>query len=134
MKQLFLEEQAHHYYMIRVSGEYDKGGNNEGQKKKDYWPINLLTRWLDLIDDAQAVVKEKYEVGNPTLYQQLKRHIDMEWVSPAYFLLNFYDETNADPALIKGAKEYFKNDIAKLAPYQVANHGGTLSAWVDSLS
>ncbi|MBQ8659198.1 MAG: DUF4838 domain-containing protein [Clostridia bacterium] len=134
MKQLFLEEQAHHYYMIRESGAYGKGNNQENPMNKDYWPINLLTRWLGLIEEAKSVVKEKYEVGNPALYKTLKKHIDMEWVSPAYFLLCYYDETNADPTLINAAKAYFKNDIAQLAPYQIGNHNGTLSNWLSNLS
>ena len=134
MKQLFEEEQAHHYYMLHESGTYAKGSNQENPHKKDYWPINLLTRWLDLIESAKNVVKEKYEVGNPALYEMLKKHIDMEWVSPAYFLLCYYDESNADPTLIQNTKAYFRNEIAKLAPYQLGNHNGQLNEWLSSLS
>lgn len=134
MKQLFVEEQAHHYYMVRESGAYQKGTNNDDPFEKDYWPINLLTRWLGLIEEAKTVVKEKYEIGNPSLYANLKEHIDMEWVSPAYFLLLYYNATNADPHLIKTTKDYFQTDIAKLAPYSVANNNGMLKDWLESLS
>ncbi len=33
---------------------------------------------------------EKYRKGNPDLYESIKNHIELEWITPAYMMLALY--------------------------------------------
>ncbi len=64
-------------------------GDSTKIAKAEYWPYTMVSSWLDILDKAYEAIAE-YELTDITTYNKLKSHIDMEWVSPAYIMLNFY--------------------------------------------
>ena len=103
--------------------------------RMEYWPYEMLLDWIDMIDDARVAIAG-YKLVNPELYTMLKTHIDLEWISPAYALVNIYGESYLKPEVYREMIEYFKSDIYPLAPLMLdedAGEDGTIQKWIETL-
>lgn len=58
--------------------------------KAIYQPIPMLRKKMAYCDQALAMVEKLYKEQNPAKYEQLKFHIDLEWLSPAYHLITIH--------------------------------------------
>lgn len=129
MKELYFDEMQHDIAWSLKVGRWVINSHTSVISEKAY-PLNLLTRWLNILDEAYAVAEKHYKNGNPETYAIIKNHIDMEWVYPGYRLLKYYTEDSADPEMIAKAKEYFKTTISRMASYKVSENGGDLNSWI----
>ena len=56
---------------------------------KNFWPYLTVKGWLDMYDKAYAALDE-YKLSDPKAYEVYKAHVDAEFLSPAYIMLNLY--------------------------------------------
>ena len=100
---------------------------------REFWRYEMLKDWLNDIDTARTLIA-KYQTTNPELYKVLKEHIDIEWVCPAYYMLNF----NEDSLTTEKYNEmvmYFKTDIATLKEFRFSERSTTtIGTWCAALS
>ena len=98
----------------------------------EYWPIGLLEGWLDEIDKAKAAVS-RYQITNPTLYETIIKHIEVEAMSYMYIIL----ETQGFTIASEKRMEYINRikqdlewpDFAGM----VITSKQSVQAWVDGL-
>ncbi len=118
MRKLYREEKAHMnalYDQLGVRDVADIVGHNIG--KMEYFPVAVLSRWLDIIDEAHEINRAAYATSDPETYERNKRHIDCEMVSPAYILLNFYDQEQLGEQFVTVA-QYLKANYEHLKGYR----------------
>ncbi len=79
--------------MLKVGGSSEDGGNGaEAQPiSKEMYRKGLLDTYFGLLEKAKAK-NEKYKGGDPELYERLMFYIDVEWMSPAYFTIEYYSD------------------------------------------
>ena len=100
---------------------------------REFWKYEMLKGWLDMIDEARSLVA-KYETSDPALYKQLKEHIDIEWVCPAYYALA-YNADSFEKDEYNEMVTYFKKDIAALKDFQFSERSATtIGTWTATLS
>ena len=93
MMQIFQEMRI---YALKVSrGE---GGSAGGSVMGDdvgwpkYWPEGILRTWIKKLDAAILDI-EKYKEIDMETYETLKKHIEIEYISPAVQILRYYGST-----------------------------------------
>ena len=100
---------------------------------RDYFDYEMLNGWLDKIDEARALVA-KYQMSDPTLYQQLKEHIDIEWVCPAYYMI-YYNAHSLSDAAYNEIVSYFKTNISGMRDFRLSEKSTTtIGTWSAELS
>ena len=93
----------------------------------------MLRGWLDKIDEARALIA-KYKTSNPAEYEILKEHIDIEWVCPAYYMLEFNSGSLSDREYNEMVM-YFKKDISALKDFQFSEKTPmTIGMWTADLT
>ena len=88
MREMFDSERAH---IIKTFNEYDMYGDNsvfKEIKKDELWPEPIVKHWMNLCEQALVSI-EKYK-NDEDLYNQIREHIEVEWISPAYIYLRHY--------------------------------------------
>lgn len=78
--------------------------------KIEYWPKKYLDKALEILDEALLLV-EPLKEENPVLYEKLVNRINLESLSPRYFLLRFYQSSYTTSEQIAMIDEFEK--IAK---------------------
>lgn len=78
-----------------------------------YWPRNLLTHWLDLIDDAYAAI-EPLKYTDNAKYQVLAKHLKIETIFPRYALLTLHSGYYSQETL-KAERIAFRDDCRELS-------------------
>lgn len=125
MKDLYMREAAHDIHLVRdVHKKYFQSTQGYATGNPKYWPLYMLYEWLDILDEAYELIETKYKLSDPEKYEMLKYNLDMEWVGPAFHLVNNYDETTADKARIAKVKNYFKTVIIHMPTYKTYELGG----------
>ncbi|MBO5363747.1 MAG: DUF4838 domain-containing protein [Clostridia bacterium] len=100
---------------------------------REYMKYEMLRDWLEMIDQARALIA-KYETSNPGLYRMLKEHIDVEWVCPAYYMIEFNAQNLSDEKYNEIVK-YFKTDISGLRDFRLSEKSTiTINMWTAELS
>lgn len=89
MREYFNTLRAHTSMICQEYGLYGERSCYTAINQKAYWPLMTLRNWMDLCDKALEAVTY-YEIVNPEYYTALKRHILIEWLSPAYITLDLY--------------------------------------------
>ena len=130
MKTLFLEMRMQSAYvdslqegfiLVFVTGSIDKA---------EYWPYPTVMRWLDICDEAYAVI-ENSASADAALREKIKRHIDLEWLSPAYMAITLYDDIIASDQLAE-IKSKFK-EVVEYYGITRLNENGTITGFINSL-
>ena len=67
--------------------EYNTGLNITRQQ---YHPLQELRDRMAYLDKALDLITEIYAESNPEIYEQVKWHIDLEWLGPAYLMHSLY--------------------------------------------
>jgi len=89
MRTYFDELRMHNAIVLEENNLYNDRSCYTLINKKDYWPLQTLRRWLGLCDKALENI-QRYERTDLEYYTALKRHILIEWISPAYITLDLY--------------------------------------------
>ena len=91
MKELFQEERLWNGYLMDTFDLWMIRSNYTDLVNTKYFPMATLENWMAKCDSALAKV-EKYKTSAPELYQAIKNHIEIEWITPSYLLLALYNE------------------------------------------
>ncbi len=128
MFDLFNKQKLHYAYICGTNEYYIEGQTLIDIEKKEYWPYNLLSNWLDILDDAYAAIA-KYEKTDYELFTKLSMHIDAEWVLPAYNVLDFYGDEANNVEEIK-ANMIFR--VERLGSLNISDHVA-IGSFIESL-
>ena len=100
---------------------------------REYFKYEMLRAWLDKIDEARALIA-KYESSDPALYKMLKEHIDVEWVCPAYYIIEYHSPSIPN-AEYNEIVTYFKTDISALRDFRLSEKSTTtIGTWSATLT
>lgn len=91
MKQMFYEVRAWQAYVLDKYDMYMLRSMYTEMYEEKHWPLATLRNWMTLCDEAIAKV-EKYKTSDPETYEAIKRHVELEWTSPAYLTLLIYSK------------------------------------------
>ncbi len=97
------------------------------------FPYATLQNWLNMCDDALKAI-ESYKTTDAVTYDTLKTHIDVEWIFPAYAMLqlrsNYLTEEN-----LGILKQRFKETGLRLGMSRIKEiePDGMLTAYLNSL-
>ena len=116
MYELFTDYRIHYTY-IAVHG--DKKLNSV----KNYEPSDIL-KWISYIDRALEKI-EKYKVTDSNLYYLIKERIEMESVSPLYWLLDLYGNTRGTPPFSSQERAMYINRLKEIVSrYPTLSYSG----------
>ena len=87
-----------------------------------YWPRNLLTHWLDLIDEAYEAI-EPLKYTDNAKYQVIAKHIKIESIFPRYALLTLHSGYYSQESL-KAERIAFRDDCRELSIQYTAQNVG----------
>ena len=104
--------------------------------KAEYWPQSYLNNALDLLEKAVEEISYLKE-ENPALYETLLNRINLESLSPRYYMLRFYQSTftpEEQTKLIDEFEEIAKNnDVTNWAESTNLTQGdNTIATIIDS--
>ena len=74
-----------------------------------------------------------YEELDIKTYRMIKEHIDLEWVSPAYYMLSLYGKYYMDTDTYTKMARYFYYEILPLKFFLVSERSDSLSNWILTL-
>ena len=99
MKNLWLQER---YYAAQIGAKHNlfQHGATIILNNKKFWNYNVLNSWIQITSKALDEVSH-YETSNPKLYKVLKKNIESEFISPAYYTLEYFSSAMSE----KGLKE-----------------------------
>ncbi|MCQ2741994.1 MAG: DUF4838 domain-containing protein [Bacilli bacterium] len=132
MKKLYEAENLYSLVLLERAGKFRGGIINVAVGNQEFWPQQMLMKWLSFIDDARAKVAV-YEEVDPALFKTIKEHIDLEWVSPAYFLLSLYGKDYLSAEMYYEMANYFYYEILPLKFFLVSERSAPLSTWILTL-
>ncbi len=133
MYELYVKENNYGIILADKAGKLQNTGIiNFSISSQASWPYQMLLDWISIIDRARLKI-EKYKDADPETYKMLKEHIDLEWVSPAYFLLSLYGVNFLGNETYTQMANYFKENILPLKYFIVSERSGPLNDWILSL-
>lgn len=133
MFKLYIEQNNWAMFIAQDSKKIAATGIINYSVGKEYWKYEMLRGWLDKIDEARALIA-KYKTSNPAEYEVLKEHIDIEWVCPAYYMLEFNSGSLSDREYNEMVM-YFKKDISALKDFQFSEKTPmTIGMWTADLT
>lgn len=92
--------------------KYDlKGTIYETMNKPEYWPMSLLEKWINYMDEAFSAI-ERYKYVDKDLYNTLYNHILMEKTTLQYRMIELY-----------GVDYYKSNEIINVKTEVLTNMG-----------
>lgn len=90
MKSLFQKEREFmNAYFLKL-GAIGSGGNiNDSHPltDRDIFSMPVLKEWISICDEALTLAEEKYAQYLPEIYARVKYNVELECISPLYFLL-----------------------------------------------
>ena len=98
---------------------------------RDYWPIPVLNKWMNMCDDALDAVS-RYQTTDMDTYQAIAGHIEAEWLSPAFIMIELWKSTLTDEARANLISE-FKSAVLHSGIYQYSEHGSLFSDYIKTL-
>jgi len=133
MKELYYQENMYAMIMYESLGVLDSTGiiNKPVQTTKCY-PFQTLKAWLNIIEKARKKI-EPYRDVDYDKFKMIKEHIDLEWVSPAYFMLAIYGKDYLSLDEYNSMLNYFVDEILPLKQFLISERSGSLSAWITQL-
>ncbi len=120
MRQYYDELQAHLTYLRETNSVELRGYVREEIAKMEYWPSELLTRWMGYIDEAYMSI-EKYKTADPELYSTLYDRINLESIFIRFAQISLYAGNYTSDELLS-MKLSFKNDCARLGITHESEH------------
>ena len=87
-----------------------------------YWPRNLLTHWLDLVDEAYEAI-EPLKYTDNAKYQVLSKHLKIESIFPRYALLTLHSGYYSQETL-RAERIAFRDDCRELSIQYTAQNVG----------
>ncbi len=90
--------------------------------KTDLQPIPVLRKKMAYCDEALAIVETLYKEQDPAKYETLKFHIDLEWLSPTYHLLNLHGDTSLSAQEYSSLANRLYIANQKMKPIYVSEH------------
>ena len=131
MRRLFLEERVYTTSMYEKLGTLDSFSFLVTVNRSDCWPLPVLNRWLDLLDEAREINRQINYKNNPEAYELIETHIDKEFVFPGYCLLLCYSKEEAGPRFVETVKR-FKSKPDLFSGYVVDQSASRISSvWAD---
>lgn len=115
--------------LIHVNSVYNKVANRE------YWPYATLRGWIDQFPKAVEAI-EKYKTQDPELYGSICDHIAAEWISPAYTLLDLWNNGTLKEDEKAELIEQFKKVLDRVDPnglMQYTDYTSTYRSFIDGL-
>ena len=115
--------------LIKINSSYNKVA------KREFWPYATLCGWLKRYDDALYAV-EDYRYSEPALYESLCDHIYAEWISPAFSMLELWNNGTIGQEEKSELIERFKMVLERLDPngtMQYTDFSSTYRSFIDSL-
>lgn len=71
-----------------------------------YWPISLMTQYLDLCDQAYKKI-EKYKTSAPATYEVLVRNIKIETMFPRFMICEYFPGMYSSTEIQKMREEFY---------------------------
>ena len=92
MKELFTQHQEASYYAYNLGGWHygSEGMISAPIYEARFWPYETLNGMLETCNEAHRLAFQTYAKENTEKYKQIKRNIDLEWLSVAALMLKFY--------------------------------------------
>ena len=121
MRRLFELERTQFHYICKTYGLYVTHitSVNIDIAKPAYWPKQLLTHYLNLCEQAYVAVEKYNRTATQELYQALVKHIDAEYVSPAYIMLTLHKDEIGN---YESFKANFKAKISSIGLTNSSEH------------
>lgn len=98
---------------------------------RDYWPLALLRKWMNMCDEAIETV-DKYKITDPAAYEALVGHIEAEWLSPAYITLDLWKGLLTNDVRTELSAR-FKSVVTRSGIKQYKEHGSYLADYIKTL-
>ncbi len=121
MQAMYVDSKFEGFVLPTVTSQVDR---------KEYWPYLTVKQWLEKCDAAYEIA-EKYRDTDTKRYEKIKRHIDLEWLSPAYMALTLHADVIA-PNELNEIKTSFKEIVAHFGITRL-NENGTINGFISSL-
>ena len=123
MKRLFTEMRLHQSKVnvdnnLYVASIYQKVASPEN------YPYKTLASWLGIIEEAFGKI-EKYKAYDAELYNQLKAHIETEYLMPAYAMITLHADSLSQEKLV-ALKAEFKERALRLGITSTSEGGGLI--------
>ena len=135
MKELFYEERAWARKMYTDAGLIQINSSYNKVNKREFWPYATLRGWLDKHDLAIEAVKD-YQTTNPALYESICNHIYAEWISPAYAILELWNNGTIKQQEKVELINRFKTVLDRVDPngtMQYTDYSSTYRSFIDGL-
>ena len=100
------------YYSYLEQTQKLAGGIFTNLRKAEFWPRNLLDKWMGYIDEAYESI-EHLKTKDVALYNKLHDRINKESLSIRFLLIDLHGGTYNDAELLE-MKYAFKDDATKL--------------------
>ncbi len=132
MRELFDAEREWFYVA------YDKVGRLDNYKmavylnNPEYWPYQMLVKWMSLCDEAQSILAKIYKENEPELYEVYKKHVDTEWCSPAYLLIARHEKASIPSDVFNKVISYFDEILPGLGTMCEGEVKGSISSTINA--
>ena len=112
-------------------GEHELVSHGDGSPESlivDYWPVGTLRGWIENTDKAITEI-ERFKVLDPELYNRLRKHIEIETISPLYIMLELQGDNISKEERAKYV-ERVRYDIEWLDIADLEIRDTTVSEWI----
>lgn len=131
MKTMFNEMRMQNAVISKENSFYVAGIANHAVDKPKLWPMTMLNSWRGYCDDALVMV-ERYKEIDATLYEQIRKHIEMEWLSPAFITLSLHKNTLSQ-AEKSTLVERFSASATDFGMLRLNHYGAEVQAFISTL-
>lgn len=128
IEELFLQMRLHNSKLTQENNLYNANSIYAPVEDRKNFSYTMLENWMELCDKALQAV-EKYKATDKELYDEIKYHIDSEWLSPAYATLQLYSNTLA-PSDLTALRKRFKEAALTTGIYQTRESSGLIEDYV----
>ena len=134
MKTLFEKERTHSNALYEEMGLLDHYRMTVDIYAAGNFSLNTLREWKNDCEQALTLAKEFYAQYDPQTYEMIKKHIDMEWVSPAYLMLSLYNQSYIPAEEYAQTVAYFKEVVGEVGTMCSRESGGSLLSFLNTLA
>lgn len=129
MYNLYVSEKDWGAYTWNANDAMSTGSNSV---KEDYWSYFVAKDWVNYVDEALLAI-DYMKDSDPDLYEKTKNHINVEWMCPAFILLQFY-RNDMPQAECDAMKLKMKEVIADADITVVGQGNATYESFLNGLS
>ncbi len=105
--------------------------SNSSWKEAEHWPYGTMKEIASMADAALKMV-EHYKTSDPELYEKLYKRIEIEWMSPATAILDYYQE-QMPTAELDVVKARYKKIATELGILQTQEGKSNMASFVAGL-